>query len=306
MPILKKLPISDTRAFGGQYLNTRLLYVESKDDGDDVTVFKQYWFEELGDVLKFIGASGCKQVIKRVERDRSRQIEAFGIVDRDSLISAGHNEWLLFFEEDDKTFRAEQPFGPYIHVLLRWEMENYLLHPDVIECYLRNSDGKPRRSREKVLHDLFSKLPPLIPVLAGKLLLRQFGLPESALPEKLGRKQTVMASTRGVRSILGKHLKEYSDTDQDPSVHLRGLMRKLRGFGKRHPKDSLERWLAWIRILDGKHLLNWIFRHAGIDIDHHDIRFHLAYITRAENKIDPELTNLIDKIKRGSTEENPT
>nr|VFJ51507.1 MAG: Protein of unknown function (DUF4435) [Candidatus Kentron sp. DK]VFJ61769.1 MAG: Protein of unknown function (DUF4435) [Candidatus Kentron sp. DK] len=302
MPILKKLPVSDTRAFGGQYLNTRLLYVESKDDdGDDVTVFKQYWFEELGDVLKFIGASGCAQVIKRVEGDRERDIKAFGIVDRDSLIS-DRNEWRLFFGEDDETFRAAQPFGPYIHVLFRWEMENYLLHPDVIECYLRNSDGKPRRSREKVLQDLFSTLPPLIPVLAGKLFLHQFGMKDSSL-DKLGRGQTVMASTRGVRTIIRRNLEEYSDTNPDPSVHLRGLIRKLRRFGGSHPGNSLERWLAWIRILDGKHLLNWLFHHAhikNIDIDHQDIRFHLAYITRAEGKIDPELTGLIGRIKAGA------
>ena len=184
MPDLKKLPVSDTRAFGGQYLNRRRLYVESEDD--DVTVFKQYWFDGLGDALTFIGASGCAQVIKGVKRDRERRIESYGIVDRDSLIT-GRNEWRLFFEDNDETFRADRPFGPYIHVLPRWEMENYLLHPDVIECYLSDSNGRARRPRAEVLRDLFSTLPPLIPVLAGKLLLRQCGLPQSSRPIFSGR-----------------------------------------------------------------------------------------------------------------------
>nr|VFJ56377.1 MAG: Protein of unknown function (DUF4435) [Candidatus Kentron sp. FW] len=291
MPVLKELPAADIRAFKWQYFDRRPLYVESEDD---VTVFGQYWFEDANDALEFIGVDGCNQVIRNVERDRSRKIDAYGIVDRDSLIS-GHNEWKLFFEEDDDAFRARQPFGPYIHVLLRWEMENYLLHPDVIELHLSNSTGKNRRPRSDVLHDLLATLPPLIPVLAGKLFLHQCGLIDPKLT-KLGRRQTVMQSTRGVRSIIGKRLEELPDTGRDPSVHLRGLIRKLRGFGESHPKDSLEKWLAWIRILDGKHLLNWIFHHFGIDIDHNDIRFHLAYITGAEGRIDSELTELVQKI----------
>nr|VFJ70094.1 MAG: Protein of unknown function (DUF4435) [Candidatus Kentron sp. FW] len=296
MPALKKLPVSDTRAFTWQYFDRRRLYVESEDDA---TVFQQYWFNDLGDTLKFIVAGGCTQVLNRVGHDRERQIDAYGIVDRDSLIS-GRNEWKLFFEEDDEIFRARQPFGPHVHVLFRWEMENYLLHPDVIERYLRNCDGRFQRPRSEVLQDLLSKLPPLIPVLAGKLLLHQYGLTDPKLT-KLGRGQTIMQSTRGVRSIIGKRLKELPDTGRDPSVHLRGLIRKLRGFGESHPKDSLEKWLAWIRILDGKHLLNWIFHHFGIDIDHDDIRFHLVYITGAEGRIDSELTELVHEI----TNSNP-
>jgi len=45
--------------------------------------------------------------------------------------------------------------------------------------------------------------------------------------------------------------------------------------------------------------LSWIFGSAGISTDKSEVRFHLAYITRQENKIDPELTELIGRIEKG-------
>ncbi|NNJ85378.1 MAG: hypothetical protein HKP13_10685 [Gammaproteobacteria bacterium] len=50
-------------------------------------------------------------------------------------------------------------------------------------------------------------------------------------------------------------------------------------------------------VTGGKHLLNWIFGSQGI---HDEVRFHLAYITRAEGKIDLELTGLIEMVKSGA------
>jgi hypothetical protein len=61
--------------------------------------------------------------LNRVNTERNKGITAFGIVDRDALMK--EEKWELWWETDEQQFKQAKPFGDYILVLRRWEIENF-------------------------------------------------------------------------------------------------------------------------------------------------------------------------------------
>jgi hypothetical protein len=123
------------------------VYVESNEDE---YILKKKWFSDLLGKLSIEAVSiangqdgGCQAVIKKVAEARDAGLKAFGIVDRDSLLSDVNFRESLFWEQDEKKFFSAEPFGPYIHVLMRWEIENYLLKPSALTELLRDKALAP-------------------------------------------------------------------------------------------------------------------------------------------------------------------
>lgn len=111
---LKKSPIGTTASYSGGVK----VYVGST--GDEY-IFKKKWFPDLLGKLSIEAVSadtgangGCQAVIKKVNAARDAGVGAFGIVDRDSLLSDPAFRHSLFWEADEATFSAAKPFGPYI------------------------------------------------------------------------------------------------------------------------------------------------------------------------------------------------
>ncbi|WP_454804804.1 hypothetical protein [Paraburkholderia fungorum] len=133
---------NSTVGIAASYTGGVKVYVEST--GDEY-IFKQKWFPDLLGALSIEAVSdkdgangGCRAVIEKVANARADGLKAFGIVDRDSLLSDATYRDSLFWEADDEIFVAAEPFGAYIHVLLRWEIENYLLKPRAVFELLRD------------------------------------------------------------------------------------------------------------------------------------------------------------------------
>lgn len=119
--------LQDHEDIDNAYLHKVVVYLESEED---LQIFKERWFFDEGKKIEFKSVDtgqggGCLQVINQVDKDRKRGITAFGIVDRDILMKQGM--WDLWWEIDDQQFEQAKPFGDYILVLRRWELENYLL-----------------------------------------------------------------------------------------------------------------------------------------------------------------------------------
>jgi len=113
-----------------------VVFLESEED---FQIVAKRWFFDEGQYLLFQpadtcepgpGGGGCKAVIDLVKQARANGISAFGIVDRDVLLN-DHN-WLLWWQDQDAAFSCARPYGDHIRVLLRWELENYLLDPDAL------------------------------------------------------------------------------------------------------------------------------------------------------------------------------
>lgn len=159
--------VDETAYIEAKYAGKIIIILESLDDVD---IFSK-WFYDKTDKIVFQNPSnksdlgGCSLVIKRVKEYREKGTIAYGIVDRDALHRENKNDEL--WEIDDKKFLKYRPFGEWVYVLLRWEIENYLLDPTILENYIADSKKDPPRQPRHIddaLKDFFSHCEALIPM----------------------------------------------------------------------------------------------------------------------------------------------
>ncbi|MBF0136833.1 MAG: DUF4435 domain-containing protein [Magnetococcales bacterium] len=140
----------EPEAIGRQYSSRIMLYLESRED---LEIFHERWFRGWSEWIEFQsvdaqegGGGGSSQVFHRVQKDRDCNVPAFGIVDRDVLLNdqvmgRGSN-WDAFLESNHAAFESAAHVGPYIKVLRRWEIENYLLHPVAVGKLMQDAEVK--------------------------------------------------------------------------------------------------------------------------------------------------------------------
>ena len=109
------------------------------EGGDDVVLFRQWFFDKL-DRFEFIQASnvgagsGCTAVPDAVRRLLDQGVKAYGLSDRDRLFREA--DWPLLFSVDDAAFTAATE-NDETAVNLLWEIEAYVLAPEVIPNWVR-------------------------------------------------------------------------------------------------------------------------------------------------------------------------
>lgn len=112
----------------------------------DVRLFEQYWFRDMMDTFEFVEAGrvadggGCTAVALAVMKSRAQNIPAFGIVDRDHLFRS--QAWTDLFELDDAAF-ADRTSNNDVYTTTRWEIEAYLLEPEMISAWVRSFSKPP-------------------------------------------------------------------------------------------------------------------------------------------------------------------
>ena len=258
MSSFKKLP-SDT--LDSKYEAGIKVIMESEED---VSIFRDHWFPRYQHKLRFesaedgnIGGGGCGAVRRKVDDARARRLSAFGIVDRDTLLSDGKTD--IFWETDDANFSAAQPYGNFIHVLRRWELENYLLRSEAFSAEIRRRDlrARPVIESQTLLSQHEDDLVDLTALTTFMMSQNEkspntgFGLDSSGqqLKDKIGTHLGSKLPGRG-----------YSDLDSDVS--------KIFTFSEGHQAPD-KRWERLTRILDGKKALNRICVRLG---EEHDIK----------------------------------
>lgn len=108
---------------------------------DDLRLFKNYWFPHLIDRFQFVEASeivgggGCTAVSAAVEASKQDNIPAFGFVDRDRHFRL--KEWATLFDVDASAFKNATSNNDF-YTTLRWEVEAYLLEPQLLSAWLRS------------------------------------------------------------------------------------------------------------------------------------------------------------------------
>jgi hypothetical protein len=272
------------------YVAKRFIYLESPED---VQFFADRWFIDSGERVEFLAAGddsggGCNQVLSKVREDRENEIMAFGIVDRDAL--ASNKLWDSFFESDDDRFRQLNPFGDHVFVLRCWEVENYLLHPEVIEEFVADDQGRKPRPPQEVLEDLFNLICPLIVIVATDLLLNSYG--QKCLSNQFGCNQSI-------NSILDSTEKKLChEVSPEVAELLEECVGKILKFLGVAEGRSLDNWLNLLRILDGKKVIHWLENHY--QLGHRDIRWHLARKTKDRGKVADMLDREIFELVYGS------
>lgn len=168
----------DSGLLVGKYLNKVRVYVESSEDRD---VLEKWFPDNLGEIAFLSadhgnpGGGGCQAVCREVTNNTVSGVSAFGVVDRDKLFT--DKNWALLWETDDRKFRLAQPYGAGIHVLLRWELENYLLEPKALQRVVSDAKhGKPAPRETEIEQELLDHCDALVPVMAASALLHDQGI----------------------------------------------------------------------------------------------------------------------------------
>ncbi|QPK62373.1 hypothetical protein IVG45_16150 [Methylomonas sp. LL1] len=289
----------ETSVVDAKYEGGIKVYLES---AEDVRIFSEHWFSHKQDKLRFVsaegeqsGGGGCMAVINKVAEANSQKIEAYGIVDRDVLLSDAKLD--LFWEADDTKFHASDPYGENIHVLRRWELENYLLQPEAFAYEVSRRISRsptPDISAETFLVEVDD----IIQVTA--LTTYSVANGQKSPSPAFG---TNIPSGSDLSQEIDKFLKRQFPAPACPDIS--NDAEKIRSFDRSNVNPA-ERWERLTRILDGKKSLMRLCRYISTNLglnsfDHWDeMRGCLANIIASIGQIDEELVNLIDEISSSS------
>lgn len=246
--------IGKTVAEKYQGMGAITVYLESSDDR---YLIGTKWFSNLKDRINFVSVSGdekrgdggCKLVIERVKETRGQGITAYGIVDRDVLLGDPNFQELLWWEVDDNVFAIANPYGETIFVLHRWELENYLLHPNALEQLHKDKfrNVPPSLSPREIAELLIENEKDLIAVTLFSSLHETNPIP--------GKKQ---ADLRHSQTLTGVNLRENVKNETNCTWdQFEDHETKILQFAE-NKLDALERWDRLSRLLDGKRVCHRI------------------------------------------------
>ena len=268
------------------------------ESAEDVRIFSEHWFSHKQDKLRFVsaegeqsGGGGCAAVITKVSEANSQRIEAYGIVDRDVLLSDAKLD--LFWETDDRKFHAAHPYGEKIHVLRRWELENYLLQPEAFAYEVSRRISRspaPDLSAENFLAEVDDIV--LVTALTTYSVANGQKSPSPAFG-------TNIPAGSDLSQEIDKFLKKQFPAPACPVITADA--EKVRSFDQSNANPS-ERWDRLSRILDGKKTLMRLCRYISTSlalgsVDHwEEMRGCLANVIASKKSIDGELLDLINQI----------
>lgn len=269
----KKSGLKSPERLYNRYSGVPVVYVESDEDQ---YVFGECWFNEQSSRLEFKpvaarngnaleATSGCNAVIEAVRQERTSGNSAWGIVDRDAVFS--HRRWDLVHEIDDGVFDEAKPFGRYVKVLRRWEMESYLIDVACIEkCRAEHKMGGVR-SEGEVWAELLADCQALIPHAALNAVHHEFceeGVGDGRTNRMVDRSDVETRLVQpALTALAGRHTtgreryvqylnraEEFDRTEQPVSVRVASLLRRVHGkavlsrFESRHGLPNIKGPLA--------------------------------------------------------------
>ncbi|MDQ6975675.1 MAG: hypothetical protein Q9M22_03820 [Mariprofundaceae bacterium] len=263
------------------FLGKVVVYLESEED---VQIVGERWFFDAGETVVFKSADegqggGSTAVLSKVEAARNKGIYAFGVIDRDILMQ--QHDWNQWWETDDKKFQDIQPFGTWIHILLCWEIENYLLNPEVLEQVMADREGRSLRKLDTLFGCLFESAKSVQLISAASILAHKVGY---KLAKDFGMKQ--IGNDLGL--ALSKHLKK-KGVDQADS-QLQGVYASIEAFVQNNDGNK-NKWQSMIRMLDGKRMLS----HLNLS----DQRYNLASRIRQLDCVPSEWKSFVTDVSKG-------
>lgn len=277
-----------TASLVSTYKSKVVVYLEGKTD---VTLFQNYWFKSKLDKIEFRQPKtgvGCQGVLSGVaDYRKSTGLAAFGLIDRDKL-HADEN-WGLVWESDNSLFLESRPYGDHIRVTLRWEIENYLIHSDIIEQYIAHCDeGRVPRPPEVCDEYFLSHAQALIPHAALNTARRQAGLNEWGEGATSSEKSRVEVEGR----LESMHSR--GEITDDVWANFKINLQKVEHFASgESPSDQMT---GLLRRIDGKALMHRLKKAHKIQ---HDITFHIADAIFRANAVAPELIGYVDEFCQG-------
>lgn len=273
-----KTKVNSTSTLVSTYRDKVVVFLEG---ATDVALFANQWFIDKLDRLDFRepeSSCGCNGVVKDVALKRAASIKAFGIVDRDKLQADKH--WDLVWETDDETFSSARPYGEHVRVTRFWEVESYLVEPDIVEHHVAlKQGGRLERASVEVAAECLAHAEVLIPHAALNGALRDQGIAEW---------HDGATSAYADRAAFESHLLACRDSGNIGCLIWNGYQAnvpKVEAFGD--GSEPAERLRGLLRRVNGKALIHRIKKMAKL---HDDPTFYLAAAIRQRGAIPSELT----------------
>lgn len=152
--------VSDADSAANIYIDRLIIFLEGQSD---IEIFARLFPNKQSEILFLTpdtpvgeisgqSARGCIAVIKRVSQERSDRPSdvdrVIGFVDRDIFFA--QKKWDILFERDDQKYRDDSALGDGIMPLIYWEIENYLLDPEVVAIVLADLEKEKNEIRRNI------------------------------------------------------------------------------------------------------------------------------------------------------------
>lgn len=269
-----------------------VVFLESEEDFQIVA--KRWFFDEGQEVFfqpadtceQGSGGGGCKAVIDLVAQARANGISAFGLVDRDVLLN-DHN-WPLWWQDRDPEFLSERPYGEHIRVLLRWELENYLLDPDAMATVANDARMTSTHTAVSTTAFCLNCADELKDRSAATVTAIAANVPSPAVGFGCNPMRHGAALTDELQQFL---LKQGATNAAAALVEHRQSIDRFDAPAA----PALNRWERLVRMLDGKAALKYVSHRTGIRFD--EKRAELARRMRENNAVPTEIRGHIEEFK---------
>jgi len=267
------------------FLGKAIIYLESEED---VQIVSERWFFDAGERVAFKSADegqggGGTSVVSKVKAARDKGICAFGVVDRDILMQQHY--WDQWWETNDKKFRNTHPFGEWIHILLYWEIENYLLHPEALEQVMADCEGRSLRNLDDLFNDIFKSAKSVQLISAASISAHKVG-------QKLAKNFGVKQADDKLSLALCKHLEKNGVPQAEKQ--LQGDHDLIQAFVQESNCSNAKKWQSLIRMLDGKRMLSYMALF--------DQRYSLARQIRQLDCVPSEWQYFVSSVSKGDDE----
>jgi hypothetical protein len=272
-----------------------VVFLESEEDFQIIA--KRWFFDEGQDVLfqpadtykPGPGGGGCKAVIDLVAQARACGISAFGLVDRDVLLN-DHN-WPLWWQDQDAAFIAVRPYGDHIRILLRWELENYLLDPDAMATVTNDA----KMTSTHTAHSVGTSCLGCANELKDRSAATVSAIAERLTPPAAGF--GCNPPLQGAALMVALHSALSKQGMANPQTAIANERQRIDQFDA-PTAPVLHRWDRLVRMLDGKAALKYIGHRAGIRFD--ERRADLARRMREQGAVPSEIRRYIQEFKRAA------
>lgn len=288
MASLKNNKLASTGGVVGRYESKPKVYLEGESD---VNIYAYRWFRDKREQLDFKtpeSATGCAAVRTCVVHEQASGIQAFGILDRDSL--QAEKRWELLYETDDEAFLRSRPFGENIRVTLLWELESYLLSPSIVEEYLADYENgrEPGSKLDETSAKLLAHAEVLIRHAALNSTLHEYGLKQWG--DGRSERDNDAEFSAKVEEELEKQAPQFRQTYRE----------HLDRASQFHPRSNVieENLKGLLRRVHGKAMIQRIQSASKINGD--ALLYQLASKTK-ERGLPPELLGYIEEFCNASS-----
>lgn len=244
----------------------------------DVDLFKS-WFEDLQSEFDFIAAEdlarggGCTAVQPAVRASWDQDIPALGIVDRDYLHRS--HRWALMFAADPEAI-AEASEDPHVRIASLWEIEAYLLEPELINLWVgvqRNPQPATARERDTALSRAVEECEALLdatPFLSSG----------HAGGQSIGDRYFFSDKADHIRASCRVALEAASPERQRVAEAITAHVTDLRA---KAPANDADRLIYYLRYVDTRRLLARLEHRLGLNTDAH----HALAVLMKERALKP-------------------